>query len=483
MKIFGFEITRAKNATKTIEVQGERKVITPGPSSRRDTPVDILPMLKSTLRELKPGFEFEVIPLIRKLEKINPDMTQAFNDLVTLANTGHKIKFDADVPADKVDEMRQFLKDSARKWVPGVVGADPLVSKIFRQIIIAGANAVEFVPNMQLDNLEEVRFLYPERIRWVVEKRTNKLHPYQEIKNNIFYDRTKRTHKRLNTDQFIYAALNGDTEIPYGTPPYLASLRALATQGRMIDNIDYVVATYGIMGWLNASMDKPDQMEGESDEAYRQRMTDLLGQFKDRSEAGFRDGINVGFKDEHEYEFNATAKNAQGISDIFDINEQQVASALRYDQAFMGRSSTETMVTILFTKMLSQLANIQNIVKEVLEFGYKLALRLRGYKFDTLEVEFNKSTITDTLKYQQAREILIRNLRTLYADGIIGQEQYADELGYPEPDQKEPRVPIDPEKIADDEVKRKEREKGKDKSDRVSRDKKAPQGKVRKINN
>jgi hypothetical protein len=100
-------------------------------------------------------------------------------------------------------------------------------------------------------------------------------------------------------------------------------------------------------------------------------------------------------------------------------------------------------MSIIFTKMLSQLVNVQEIVKANLEFGYILELKLAGFDPKGLEVEFKPSTITDELKFQQAQEYKIRNIENKYLAGVIGQQQKAEEMGYDKPDQAASRAPLD----------------------------------------
>src|SRR5690606_34835874 len=103
----------------------------------------------------------------------------------------------------------------------------------------------------------------------------------------------------------------------------------------------------------------------------------------------------------------------------------------------------------------------------------------KGYKFKYLDVELNKSTITDDLKYQQARGMKQRILRTAYADGIIGQDQHADEMEYKKPDKAEPRGPIEPNTVTGDAFQKKDRKDQKDRSSRKGTDKKKPQGTIK----
>jgi hypothetical protein len=429
---------------------------------------------------LQGDFQFEVIPVIRKLCKVNPDMSQALTDLVQLANTGHKIKFDPGVSAQQQEAMRYEIEQASRNWADGVAGNDGLVNKMIAQIMIGGAISNEWVPSLRLSAIDNLVFLNPENIRWGYNKKTQRYDPYQKVQNGIINNGEARlNYIPLNKNTYKYFGLNSDSDLPYGNPPYLAALDPVSTQKYMNDNIKFIVETLGLMGYLDVTIEKPEMQDGESDKAYQDRLESLLSKAADRVKKGFRDGINVGFKDDHEFEFHSTTKGSGNIEALFSQNELQVASGLKYDSAFLGRgSTTETMVTILFTKMLSQLTNIQNLVKENLEYGYSLHLKLKGFKFKYLDVEFNKSTITDDLKYQQAMEIKGRILRVLRMDGIISQDQYADGMGYKKPYQQEPVVPFVVNQDPGGVQKKQKREDGKDRSDRKGTDKKKPQGTI-----
>lgn len=473
--------SKVEELKKTVEVASRKIVVGPTASSSRDLPVSSFTGVEARLNIIPAEYEFDVIPIIRKLAKINPDMAQALNDFTRLANTGHKIKFDPTVGEDQVDKMRQFISDASKEWHKGAAGMSAITNKMFRQAMIGGAVSTEWIPNLDLNNLEEVRFVNPETIRFVIDKNYRGYQPYQKVKNKPIVNYSKDLRK-LNPNQFKYLALNGDTDLPYGTPPYLPALDPIATQQHMVQNIKFIVTLLGILGYVDARIEKPNQDPGESDEAYQGRLISLLGQFKERVIAGVRDGANVGYKEDHEFEFKQTAPSASGVKELFEQNELLIASGLNYDAVFMGRpGATETLVTVLFTKMLAQLKNIQDIVGANLEFGYSFALTLAGFKFKRLTVEFNRSTITDDLKYQQAQEVLIRNLEHLYDQGIIGQDQFADSMNYIKADQANPRITReknDPEAA----LKKQGKEKKKDASDRGVRDKNKPQGTIQKNN-
>lgn len=425
----------------------------------------------------KPDFMFEVIPLIRKLVFHNEEFGQTAYDLTQLCNTGYRIKFDKRVHPDEVDKMRRHLVNKARVWSDGVAGIEGLINKMITQIFISGCLCNEWVIGKNLEGIDNIFLVKPETIRWGYNKRKNRWEPYQVIKHP---KAPKDVYRKLNQFTFKYYALWGEGEKPYGIPPLMTALEGLKNKKVMDKNIDHIMEQLGILGFFEAKLDKPVQNQNESDALYEKRLEKLLRDTKNSLKESLSEGLTVGFIEDHEFEFHSTTKNLSGVSDLYDQKLLSISKGLKHPPSFLAMKSdkSETHINIVFTKMLSQLSNIQNIIKQNLEFGFQMELRLSGFKFDFLEVEFFPSTITDDLKMQQAREIKIRNLKELYAQGIISQEDYADELGYEAPDQKEPRVEIESGVDTPGGAKKKEdREKDKDKSDRKGRDKDKPQPK------
>jgi len=265
----------------------------------------------------------------------------------------------------------------------------------------------------------------------------------------------------------------GDEDSPIGLPPLMSALDDLHSQLKMLKNIGYVSDQLGLMGFMDVLLNKPGRREGEGDVTYEKRLISLLQTTKESVRSGLKDGIMTGYMDDHEFNFNSTTKDTSGVASIFDINHRMVANGVFSHTAFLGglSSGAETMVNVIFTKMLSQLNNVQQTVKMTLERGIALHLLLRGYKFEDLTITFKPSTITDELKKEQAQEIRIRNNHVLYYDGVIDLDTYAVGAGYNKADQKKPRDPEKSQGSIATTKKKEDREKDKDKSDRTSRDK------------
>jgi len=437
--------------------------------------------LEKKVRVLQPKYLRTLIPIIRKASKFDADIGQALYDTVTLVNTGHKIYFDDSVPQAKVDKMRKHLREKGKSWGDGVAGIHGIVNKIISQIMISGALSVEWVPEVAarggipktLDNLVLVN---PETIEFGWNKSRKRFEPYQRRTYSTDNKVTKELYK-LNQNTFNFFCLMGDEENPYPIPPYMTALRNIETGLTMDVNIEKIMDQLGLLGFFEAKVEVPDRRGDESDAQAEMRAEKHLDDTKDALKSGLKDGIVVGIKDQHDFQFHATSKDLNGVGEIYNQNKRNIATGVKTPPEFMnvtGGKGTETSITVIFSKMVSQSKNIQTMVAACLEFGYALELRLAGFSFDNLKVKFNPTTISDDLKIQQALEVKIRNLQALWNQGIIGQEQFADDLGYDKPDKKEPRVSTQNPDLSGDAQKKKKREEDKDKSDRKVRDKNKP---------
>jgi hypothetical protein len=227
-------------------------------------------------------------------------------------------------------------------------------------------------------------------------------------------------------------------------------------------------------------LQKPDKSMGETDAQYAARLDSLLIETSERLKNGMKDGVVVGFNPDSEFISSSIAKNYKDAVELFKNNESQIASGMKQDPTLWGRdyNTSETQITVVFMKMISELRNFQNIIATNLEFGYAMELRMAGFKFDYITVRFKPSTLGDDLKLQQAEEVKIRNVERKYILGLISQEQMADELGYEAPDQDEPRVDVNTlaggKSEQELEIARKNREDGKNASDRKVREKNKP---------
>lgn len=449
----------------------EKVVVPPGRISVPNDPHNILSALQGMNELVSPSFRTELIPLIRDLYKVNPDVGIALQDMFKLANTGHIITFPNNTD-EEAKKMRIHLEKVSKQWSNYTAGVNGLTNKLIVQLLVGGAISIEAVPNNDLSGVATILFINPEDI--IFQRENNGVyHPYQK---NRTWNSNKEPYIRLNLATYKYSALFNDTDEPYGVPPFMTALDSLKGQADMKTNMKHIMELMGMFGFLEAKMQKDSRRPSESETAYENRLSSNLSKLKHNLANGLKDGIVVGYIDDHEFNLNSTTQNLSNVDKVWNMNQQSVANGLGVNGNIIGVQTTtsEGGASILLSKMISQLKNIQMVVSNTWEFIYSLELLLAGFNNKGVKVEFATSTITDEVKYQQSQEYKIRNLVALYNQGIISQDKFAFLMGYNQPDKKEPRV--DPNGIADvnDSAKKRQREADKDKSDRKTRDKNNP---------
>lgn len=446
-------------------------VISPGRVSvPNDIPQLTLSQLKGLTNLVGPSYRQDLIPVIRDLYKINPDMSIALQDMFKLSNTDHQINFPYNTP-EEAEKMRAHLREHSKSWSRYSAGINGLVNKMICQSMVGGAISIEAVPNQKLDGISTVLFLNPEDIRF--ERESDGVYqPYQI--NRQQGTNKKPQYIKLNTATYLYVSTFNDTDEPYGIPPFLAALDSIKTQHDMRINFKEIMEIMGMIGFLEAKMEKPAKKANESETAYAARLSRILRELKVNLREGMKDGIVTGYIDDHEFKLNSTSASLQNLDVPWKMNQQSVANGLGVNSALIGvqQNNTEGGAGIALSKLISQLKNIQMMLKFAIEFIYSLELRLAGFPNKGVEVVFGTSTISDEIKVQQAQEYKIKNVIAKYNQGIISQEQVAWELGYARPDMDEPRIVEE----ADDAIQTpdRKREADKDKSDRKTRDKNNP---------
>ena len=151
--------------------------IPPGRVSVSNDTTDMLSVLKGEADFVTPSFRTEIIPLIRSLYKVNPDVGIAVQDMFKLGNTKHFIEFPHNTPEEAL-KMRKHLQDVSKTWSNYTAGIFGLVNKMFVQMLVSGAMSMEAVPKKDLSGIESIIFIKPEDI--VFQRDQNgKYRPYQ----------------------------------------------------------------------------------------------------------------------------------------------------------------------------------------------------------------------------------------------------------------------------------------------------------------
>lgn len=466
-----FNNKEGSNSRQSTEQHIERKkqnvvALPPGRSSVPDDSSNPLNYIHKNTVLVNPSYPTELITLIRKLARINPDVGITIQDMFKLANTNHSIEFPNNTDKE-AREMKMHLSQVSKEWSTYTAGIHGIINKMLVQCYLTGAISVEAVPNSDLSGLSTIVFVDPESIRFKREK-DGVYKPYQlaKIITNVVDGVIP-----LNPNTYFYVSMYNDRDEPYGIPPFTPALMPLEDQAAMKENFKTQMNMAGLMGFMEATIQKTPKKSSESESAYATRLTNELATFKDRIKGGMIDGVMVGHMDDHEFKFHSTTKDMTNVDKFWNMNQQSVANGLGISGNVIGVSgiNTEGGMGIMLSKILSQLKNSQMLVASVLEKIYSLHLTLAGYDNKGLNVKFGTTTVSDELKVQQGLEIKIRNLLILYQQGIISQDDFAWAVGYDKPDQEEPRQ--DPNAIADGAAQKTKDKDNKAIDDRAKRDK------------
>lgn len=443
------------------------------PPGRVSVPNDFntISILKDLTQLVDPSFRTELIPLIRALYKVNPDMGIALQDMFKLGNTGHRILFPNNTTEEGI-KMREHLEKVTKNWTNYTAGINGIINKMIVQLLVGGAISIEGVPKKDLSGISTIVFINPDDI---IFKRLQDgvYHPYQK---NLTSNSINEPYIKLNLSTYKYCGMFNDTDEPYGVPPFLTALDSLKEQADMKTNMKYIMELMGFFGFMEAKMQKPMKRADESQSSYEKRLVNTLKELKQNLKGGMRDGVVTGYTDDHEFQMVSTTQNLSNIDKVWNMNQQSVANGLSVNGNIIGVASntTEGGANMILSKTISQLKNIHMLLSDVIQFLYSLELLLAGFNNKGVKIEFISSTVTDDMKYQQSQEYKIRNNKTLYDQGIIDQDTFAFNMGYNKAAEDEPRIsPEDIDGVNTSEKKRK-REEGKDKSDRKGRDKNNP---------
>jgi hypothetical protein len=446
MNIFGYNISVSRGRTPPIQQEREvrKPSITGVEPGRISVPDDgngsTSLVLTDFVKTVNPSFRVEIIKLIRDLYKVNSDVGKALQDMFQLTNTGHRVEFPNNTD-EEADRMRDHLSDSTKRWSNCMAGIDGYVNKMAVQLLVSGALSIEGVPNSKLDGLSTIVFVKPDNI---VFKREND-GVYQPYQKNLNQTDPDKAFIKLNTRTYKYVGYMNDTDEPYGIPPFMSALDSLKTQSDMKVNLKHIMENAGLLGFMEALMEKPDIQPNENVPKYQARLDRELKKMKMRLKEGMKDGLVVGYKDDHEFKLNSTTKDMANLDVPWTMNQQSVANGLGINSSIIGvtTANTEGGAGVSLSTLLAQLKNIQRTIGYVLEFLYNLELTLAGFNPKGITITWYPATVSDDVKIQQANQYKVQNLNALYRDGIISLQQYAQAMGYDTPDQAEPRVPID----------------------------------------
>lgn len=394
--------------------------------------------LSSLLTTIVPDVPFDYLRLMEHLSKWDGDFSYAVDNIVQLSNTNFNVTFDDSVSSEQSQEMMISLKRAWRDWYNQSEGMNSLIGDLLAQTATTGSLSAEIVPRIDLKGVDKIVLVNPVNIRFKYDTEKDMNLPYQQV-NTI--GATIEGLIPLNTVTYKYYAIRRINDKPYAIPPLLSSLEAVYVERDMMDSIRGVVSKLGMLGFLQVLVTAPQRKQGESDEAYQHRCSMYISSAIPEIDKSLRKGYVLGFKDSHEFKMNDVTTNVNGAEKLFEMNAQIKMSGLKQDPLMLGRnfSTTETIGRVILAKLTTQITSYQKVVAKFMEEAFTMHLRLAGFRFEFMDVEFERPMVGDKLRDEQVFAERIQNYDNLYKQGVVSQEQRAQALGFEKPDQEEPR--------------------------------------------
>jgi hypothetical protein len=397
---------------------------------------------------VNPDVPKEILNIIAHLAKYNADVSHAVENVVALGNTKDSITFEGSINDSETKRVVSELRKKVKLWYSG--GITNLRGDLLNQVAIYGCVSAEIVVNERLDGVAKIVLVNPQNIEFVYSPEKNEYLPYQRVSNfSTIITPTVQNGGLipLNPTTYKYVAVRRHGEKPYAVPPFLSALESIKIEKDMMDNFKHVIHKLGVLGFLHALVTAPKKDPNEAPEKYQARCQQFLSQWiVPELEKGLAQGVVVGFKDTHEFKVEGNNTNVAGARDLFNMITELKMSGLKQDPRLLGRqfSTTETYGKVIMTKFTSQINSYQLAVDEFISNAYLIELMLSGSKVKYVEVVSELPTVNDELNDQEAYGKKIENYTNLYKQGIIGQQQLAQELGFDEADLEEPRPQATP---------------------------------------
>ena len=375
---------------------------------------------------VSPDFPIQFLEVMRNLAMVNPDVAQAKENLVQLGNTGHTVLVEgmnAGAEAALLDAVMNFQARAFHRFG----GVDGFINSCIGQIAVGGAISVEWVVAEDFSGIDRVVSVPIHEIRFSYDREKQAYLPFQKVESEDF----QRQRVYLNPYTYQYCPLQTLDNSPYAIPPILSAMESIMIQRDMVKNIRFMVRKMGLLGFVSVLVKQPQKQNAESETAYLNRCLTTLEAHAERMRHNYRDGLAFGFQDTFTINHNQIP-NPGGAKELFELNEQMLFSGLKADPALHGRtySTTETYAGVVYEKMLSMITNYQRVVRQVLEYGYKLHFILSGLRYSSVTVEFNPSKSLSSERDENTYQVKLANLTTLFEQGIIDQDQFAQEAGY-----------------------------------------------------
>lgn len=382
-----------------------------------------------------------LIPTIRALSELHGDFANVKSNIIRLCNTGHSFSIVAPSKEDLYKAqtaLNAFLNDVH----PTLGGIHGTINLMLSQLATDGAVSVEAEAEFDHNIFGE---LVPIRIAAIhqVDVRTIELNyeddafsyvPYQVTDIGKDPTRLPETTYQLNVFKPLL-----EPSPPYPVPPMIAGIPEARRQRSAITSIDRALSKAGVLGMLDATIERPEMYDGETVEQYEERLRTILSDVITMLGQSISKGIYahygaLGFKFTN---FGAEFANA---IPFLDSLQYRMGRALQNDWASDEKARASAFLSIIYEKVLNEMVHYQHLVTAPVEKPAKYDLAFKSLLQNFTVYDVSMSLDKDSVRYWEnelvrtevAHKLVDLGMKPEAALRYIGHEQDAHQLQTPE---------------------------------------------------
>lgn len=382
--------------------------------------------------------------LIELLISVHPDVSHAIYTYLRMGDTG--LTFTAKKANGKEDKSGQKVLDDLKTMLntplpsPGYQHGrafDKLDTIQRLMVIVRGACAGEVVLNERCNEVIDIVPVDPSLIWFKRDTDTNRLVPWQYIKNPRM--RQGETwfgqYKRIDTPTFIYEEFDPMVDDPYGRTPILPVLQVVFFHMQVLQDIKAVVHNQGYPRMDVSMMEEimlknmPTQLKNDPNKQktwLNDRMTEMQTHFNSLNpdDALFHyDSVKV------EYLKGSGTGPMIDVKKLIDIIDTQLATSLKTLLTLLSRhqGSTETYSSVDTKLYIKTVESARSVTKRFWKRAFSLAARVRGTQTN-IDADYNTIDLRTENEVEKDRKDKIGNYVTAESNFYITPQEAAEEI-------------------------------------------------------
>ncbi|UKS30055.1 hypothetical protein LOZ80_14400 [Paenibacillus sp. HWE-109] len=303
-------------------------------------------------------------------------------------------------------------------------------------VMVRGACAGEVVLNEQCNDVVDVVPVDPALIWFRREPDTNRLTPWQYVKNPRMHQGEEwfGQYKKIDTPTFIYEELDPMVDDPYGRTPILPVLQVVFFHLQVLQDLKAVVHNQGYprmdISMLEEVMIKsmPTNIKADPNklkEYLEARMKEAQGHFESLNpdDSLFHwDSVKV------EYLKGSTGPMID-IKKLIDIIDTQMATSLKTFMTILSRhqGSTETYSSVDTQLYIKMVESGRSVTKRFWKRAFSMSARVKGVQTNVV-VDYIPIDLRSENEVEKDRKAKISNFVTAESNFYITPQEAAQEV-------------------------------------------------------